>query len=105
MLLLVMFAVTVIQVSHSHTATLSLNGQKNNFLKKSVLPGYTKSTAERESKCFICEYQLAKDVDASHAVVNIIAVLQYQFNTALYYSFTSTGIFSFFETRGPPSVA
>jgi hypothetical protein len=102
LLLLLLATVTVIQVSHSHSSTISSSKLENSFVKKSHLPGYNKSIVE--SKCFICEYQLTKDVDANCAVLNIVSSIQYQIISAPHYSFTLQSSHSFFETRGPPSI-
>ncbi len=100
LLLLVLFSVTVIQLSHSHTA-VSAATQKKIVVKKSGLPGYYTTAAE--SRCFICEYQLTKDADINHAVFNIHSPFQYPVSIAELYSFIYPGICSFIETRGPPS--
>jgi len=100
-LLLVLFAVTVIQVSHSHASPSPLNKQEKSFAKKSGLPGYYKTISE--SKCFICEYQLTKDADAAHAIVHVFSPVQYHTTTDTHYSFTFQHTYAYFETRGPPS--
>ena len=101
-LLLVLFAVTVIQVSHSHTGTAG-NRQEKVFIQKTGLPAYATSTAE--SKCFICEYQLAKDADASFFVAAIISSVTFQIKNAAYYTFELQHYHPFSVTRGPPAVA
>ena len=101
-LLLILFSVTVIQLSHSHPAVSSAATQKKLIVKKSGLPGYY--TAAAESRCFICEYQLTKDADINHAVFNIQPPFQYPVSIAELYSFIFPGICSFIETRGPPSI-
>jgi hypothetical protein len=100
LLLLILFSVTAIQLSHSHTSAAAT--QKKNVVKKSSLPGYY--TAAAESRCFICEYQLTRDTDINHAVFNIDIPFQYSVSIAALYSFTFPGICSFIETRGPPSL-
>ncbi|WP_460558637.1 hypothetical protein [Ferruginibacter profundus] len=102
LLLLLLAAVTIIQVSHSHASKPSLTQQENILAKKSGLPGYFHSTAE--SKCFICEYQLAKDADVFAAAIHFIAPFQYHYTANTDYSFTFQNSYSYFETRGPPSV-
>ncbi|MGG9960269.1 hypothetical protein [Ferruginibacter sp. SUN106] len=102
LLLLLLSAVTIIQVSHSHASSPSSTHQENSLAKRSGLPGYFHSTAE--SKCFICEYQLTKDVDVFSTAINFVAPLRYQPAAAAYYSFTFQNSYSFFETRGPPFV-
>ena len=102
-LLSVLSVVTIIQVSHSHSSISSNHGQQKNCIKRSALPGY--STATVESKCFICEYQLAKDIDA-HFFVVAIDPLTYPFViTAANYSFSFQRIASLVETRGPPNIS
>jgi hypothetical protein len=101
-LLLVLFAVTVIQVSHSHVSSNAITRHEKAFLKKSILPEYKSAAAE--SKCFICEYQLTRDADASYFVAAVNASIQYYLSNAATYSFVSQKINSCFETRGPPAL-
>jgi len=100
LLLLILFSVTAIQLSHSHTSAAAI--QKKVVTKKTALPGYY--TASAESRCFICEYQLTKDADINHAVFNIDTPFDYPVSSAALYSFTYPGICSFIETRGPPAI-
>ena len=101
-LLLVLFSVTVIQLSHSHASVPSSATQKKVVIKKSGLPGYYNAAVE--SRCFICEYQLTRDADNNYAVFNIQSPFQYPVSIAELYSFTYPGICSLIETRGPPSI-
>jgi hypothetical protein len=100
-LMMLLTAVTVIQVLHSHSYTTTSGNLQKKSVKKTNLPGYNKSTIE--SRCFICEYQLSKDADANYAILNIAPSHQYQITAKANYSFTFQAIYSFFETRGPPS--
>ena len=102
-LLLVLFAVTVIQVSHSHTPAKAITRHEKSLLKRSILPDYKSAAAE--SKCFICEYQLTRDADASYFVAVVNAPTQYYITNEANYSFVSQKINSCFETRGPPVLA
>ncbi len=102
-LLLVLFAVTVIQVSHSHTPAKAITRHQKSLLKRSVLPEYKSAAAE--SKCFICEYQLTRDADASYFVAGINVSTQYYLSSEATYSFVSQKLNSCFETRGPPALA
>jgi hypothetical protein len=100
-LLSVLSVVTIIQVTHTH-ASIANHGQEKNCIKRSILPGYNTPTAE--SKCFICEYQLAKDVDASFSIVAIVSPVQSPLITENNYSFTFQRIVTIVETRGPPAI-
>ncbi len=100
LLLLVLFSVTAIQLSHSHTSAAAT--QKKVVVKKTALPGYY--TASAESRCFICEYQLTKDADINHTAFNIDSPFDYPVSIAALYSFTYPGISSSIETRGPPAI-
>jgi len=102
-MLSVLSVVTIIQVSHSHGSLSSNHRQEKNFIKRSILPGYNTATAE--SKCFICEYQLAKDVDANFSIVVIAPAVQSPLITETNYSFTFQRIPAVVETRGPPAIA
>jgi type II secretory pathway component PulL len=102
-LLLVLFAVTVIQVSHSHNPAQAFNKQEKSLLKKSILPEYKKLATE--SKCFICEYQLTRDADASYFTSTIKAPVQYYLIAKPVYAFSLQRSISFFESRGPPVIA
>ena len=102
-LLLVLLAITVIQVSHCHSPVQGLKQRDNSLLKRSILPEYKK--AGLENKCFICEYQVTRDADASYFISPISAKVQYHLTTETIYSFVSQRINSFVETRGPPATA
>ena len=101
-LLLVLFAVTVIQVSHSHAPAQALIKQEKSLLKKSILPEYKKAAAE--GKCFICEYQLTRDADARYFISTGNIFFQYYPVATPVYSFAPQRINSFLESRGPPAV-
>jgi len=100
-LLLQLFGVIVIQISHSHS-TSSVSAAKIR-IAKSGLTGY--NTSVGETKCFICEYQLSKDIDTSLALFQINRPASFCNKPATLYVFTSPGICSVFETRGPPHSA
>jgi hypothetical protein len=102
-LLLLLFSITAIQLSHSHAYNTTAQEQKKDFVKKDAGGIYYKALSE--SKCFICEYQLTKDADISHSLspLNYPAV----FNNSLpvsYFIILSTA-HSVFENRGPPHTA
>jgi len=101
-LLLMLCLVTVVQVLHSHTSIVTNNKQHEIVAKKVGVPAYNKSITE--SKCFVCEYQLAKDAEVTFDFVNSIAPCSYSDNIAFTYYFTATTTYSFFETRGPPTL-
>jgi hypothetical protein len=102
-LLLVLSAVTIVQVSHSHNAQ-QLSAVKAKYaLHKNGLTNYHQPAAE--SKCFICEYQLAKDVDASYFVFSPGANIQHPVKTFIPYLFFATATYNFFESRGPPQLS
>ena len=98
---MVMFAVTLIQVSHSHSPVATLVKHEKSLLKKSILPEYKKLTAE--SKCFICEYQLTRDADANFFSATITTPVQYYLIAKPDYTFVPQKIHSFLESRGPPA--
>ena len=102
-LLWVLLAITVIQVSHSHSSVQGLKQQDNSLLKRSILPEYKK--AGLENKCFICEYQVTRDADASYFISTISAKVQHHLISEPIYSFVSQRLNSFVETRGPPAIA
>ena len=104
-LLLVLAAVSIVQVSHSHNAQQQSTVKAKSLLYKNGLTSYSYHQQTAESKCFICEYQLAKDVDASHAALSITSPLLHPIKTPSNYLFVVTETYSFFETRGPPQLS
>jgi hypothetical protein len=102
-LLSLLSVITIIQVSHSHAAVSPDHWQQKSFVQKTGLPGFTAATVE--SKCFICEYQLAKDIDAVFSIFAIVSPACCTEITAAHYSFTFQRISSQVETRGPPAIA
>ena len=102
-LLSVLSVVTIIQVSHSHSSISSRYSEEKSVVKKTTLPGY--STATVESKCFICEYQLAKDINTNFFIVVIEPPVHSVIITEADYSFIFQRTSSFVETRGPPSIS
>jgi hypothetical protein len=102
-LLLLLFSITAIQLSHSHAYNTTAQQQKKDFIKKDAAGIYYKSLPE--SKCFICEYQLTRDADISYSQspLNYPAL----FNNSIpvsYFIILSTA-HSVFENRGPPHTA
>jgi hypothetical protein len=98
--LLLSFAVSVIQVSHSHPAATAVN-QKIIAAQRSNLPGYL--PAVPHSKCLICEYQLAKDADVPYDSFQPGSSLQFGDVTAVECSYHFPKANTVFENRGPPS--
>lgn len=98
--MLVLFAVAITQVSHTHSFGLAV-ALKNKADKKTkhLSADVTNVSA---SNCFICDYQLTKDADASYFLPQVISSTEFYSCSFFSYPFTSTGIPSFFETRGPP---
>jgi hypothetical protein len=103
LLLSVLSVVTIIQVSHSHSSVSPGHSLQKNFNKRSALPGY--STATVESKCFICEYQLAKDIDTNFLVIAIEPLVHSLVITVANYSFSFQRTSTSVETRGPPCIS
>jgi hypothetical protein len=101
-LLLVLLAVQFVQVTHSHATRRQTNSSLISFLLKKGLPVHQQQTSD--SKCFICEYQLAKDVDADFSFFVVPVSLPLQSFTTTVYNFTFQHNYSFSETRGPPAV-
>jgi hypothetical protein len=102
-LLLLLFSITLVQLSHSHDYNAVIQEQKKDFVKKDAAGIYYTSLSE--SKCFVCEYQLTKDAAISHS----ISLLNYPalFNNSIPVSnFTiSSAAHQVFENRGPPHAA
>jgi hypothetical protein len=96
--MLVLFAVTIIQVSHIHSSGLTLLGKNKG-------PGF--SACEKltlASSCFICDYQLTKDADNYYEAYLINHTYTLHITAAASYTFTLQSIYPVFETRGPPSI-
>jgi len=102
-LLLVLAAVSIVQVSHSHSTVQQSTLKAKYALHKNDVANYHQQTAE--NKCFICEYQLAKDVDASHFSFSVTAAFQHPVQAVPHYLFVVTETYTFFETRGPPQLS
>ena len=99
-MLLILLSVTDIQVLHSHSSNNIFSRQSKSHKKHLGLPEYHCSGAE--SNCFICEYQVTKDVDAHHAIINFIFPLQYQSISGDIFCSIIFKPASLFENRGPP---
>jgi hypothetical protein len=99
--MLVLFAVTTTQVLHRHTSNLKFTGKSNAGKQtKQIAAHHTNVSA---SACFICDYQLTKDADASYFLPQQISNTSFYSFSYFSYSFTPIRISTFFETRGPPS--
>ncbi len=96
--MLILFALILIQVSHIHLSGLALTDKK----KAAGFSAHTKLASG--NSCFICDYQLAKDADNSHATYLINRPAALHITAATSYTFTSQLISPVFETRGPPSI-
>jgi hypothetical protein len=96
--MLALLAVTIVQVSHSHASGLALPG-------KNKAPGFsTCDNISTNNSCFICDYQLTKEADNSHATNLINRSAALHITAAAGYTFTAQSIYPVFETRGPPSI-
>ncbi len=94
--MLLLFAVTIVQVSHIHSSGLGLTG-------KNKAAGFSACDKPASgNSCFICDYQLTKDADNDHATYLISSPAALQITAATSYTFTSQSIYPVFETRGPP---
>jgi hypothetical protein len=96
--MLVLFAVTTIQVSHIHPSGLTLLGT-NKAIEFSACEKLTLA-----GSCFICDYQLTKDADNRYATYLINRTSVLHITAAASYTFTLQSIYPVFETRGPPSI-
>lgn len=96
--LLVLLAVTTVQVSHNHASGLA-SPNKNKAAGFSAC-----DNLNTNSSCFICDYQLTKDADNSHATYLINRSFALHITALASYTFTAQSIYPVFETRGPPSV-
>jgi hypothetical protein len=99
-LLLLLFAVTALKVFHSHS--YSAVSSKKIQIEKSGFLNYSEPVSD--TKCFICDYQLTKDADASHSISYIIYPAEFNSAITKLYAFTLQSINAAFQTRGPPSV-
>lgn len=102
-LLLLLFSITAIQLSHSHAYNTTTQQQKKDFVKKDAAGIYYKSLSE--SKCFICEYQLAKDAYISHSQSPLNYTELFNNSIPLSYFIILSAVYSVFENRGPPQTA
>ncbi|WP_462221356.1 hypothetical protein [Ferruginibacter sp.] len=102
-LLLLLFSISAIQLSHSHAYNTTAQQQKKGFVKKDAAGFYYKSLPE--SKCFICEYQLTKDADINHSLSTLNYPVLFNNSIPLYYFTILSAAHSFFENRGPPPAA
>ena len=101
-MLLVLFAVTTVQLCHYHPQKKLLAAQKENCTKKAGFADVHQAFAD--NRCFICEYQLTKDADDSHATFNIYCPIEFNSFVAVAYTYACTSVYTAFETRGPPTV-
>lgn len=95
--MLVLFAVSFFQLSHSHSSVLVAAG-------KNKAPGFYCDNHTSNSTCFICDYQLIKDADNSYATYNIINIAGLYTPATVNYTFILQSIYPVFETRGPPCI-
>jgi hypothetical protein len=101
-MLLILFAVTTVQLFHSHPSKKLLAAQKESCSKKAGATDIHQSAGD--TRCFICEYQLTRDVDDNHATFNCYCPLEFNSFLAVAYTYTCTNVYTAFETRGPPTV-
>jgi hypothetical protein len=98
-LLLLLFATTAVKILHFHSSN-TVSARKAQ-LEKTSFSHYAESVAD--TKCFICDYELTKDADASHSISYIIYLAEFNSAITKSYAFTLQSINAVFETRGPPS--
>ena len=99
---MLLFAVSVVQLSHTHSSIVASSGKNKKAAK--FIESSSCDTSSLSSSCFICDYQLAKDTDASHAEFKINKPVEFNIAAIVTYSFVLQGISTVFETRGPPSI-
>ncbi len=98
--LLLLFSISAIQQSHTHTNNTTAHKLKKDCAKKDAAAVYFKALSE--SKCFICEYQLTRDVTVSHPVLQLHYAALFNNAVPVNYFIVLSGTHSFFENRGPP---
>ncbi|MGF2411660.1 hypothetical protein [Ferruginibacter sp.] len=96
--MLALLAVTIVQVLHSHASGLA-SSNKNIAASFSAC-----DNINTNSSCFICDYQLTKEADNSHATYLINCSSALHITAVVSYTFTAQSIYPVFETRGPPAV-
>jgi hypothetical protein len=97
--MLVLFAVTTVQVSHFHPSGY-ISPDTTTTTSFSACDAYTPG-----GSCFICDYQLTKDADNSLTTAYLIhRNAGLHIAIAAVYTFTSQSIYPVFETRGPPVI-
>ncbi|MBS1510198.1 MAG: hypothetical protein JST86_05110 [Bacteroidetes bacterium] len=100
LLLLLLTAITAIQVFHSHPGS---NKQQALTLKKSGTNHLYHYNGE--SKCFICDYQLTRDADAVTSFYTPQQVIAFSNYSPAFICPVAEGIPAFAESRGPPALA
>ncbi|WP_462255047.1 hypothetical protein [Ferruginibacter sp.] len=102
-LLLLLFSITAIQLSHSHTYNTTVQEHKKDFVKKDAGGIYYKALSE--SKCFICEYQLTRDADISYSQSPLNYPALFNNSIPVPYCTILSAAHTVFENRGPPHTA
>lgn len=102
-LLLLLVSITLVQQSHSHANSAVSQQQKKDLLKKEGAVIHYKSFSE--SKCFICEYQLARDADVNRPISPLKYSALFIDTLPVTYFIVLSGTHSVFENRGPPHTA
>jgi len=101
-LLMVLFAVSGIQVFHSHTSRLAYKQKTIPPVKKGITD-CNKSSSDRN--CFICDYNLTKDADFDIALPSSVLLLLFPDTQVFSLPFSTQYSGTVFETRGPPAIA
>ena len=101
-MLVLLFAVTVVRLSHTHSSNLASSGKNKKVVKLIGTPCYDISTLS--NSCFICDYQLTKDTDTSPAEFKIDKPAEFNTFFTVTYLFTLQSLNTVFETRGPPFI-
>lgn len=101
LLLLCMLLTTVVQLSHSHPGKQAAAIQLKKIpvhkgIENCSVPG-------TDTKCFLCEYQLAKDADIDHSIFHFAAVCKAPVTAPALYEYITAVFNTCFETRGPPA--
>ena len=98
--LLILSAVFIIKVSHSHPSPTAVR-QKVSVGKKDFSTVWYKTFSG--TKCLICEYEVTKDVDGSYASFQISHPFNFGLIIAIEFNYDLTKINTLFENRGPPT--
>ncbi len=99
-LLLCLLCTTVVQLTHTHAGVKTVSAK---IIKADTnKTHYTLSSAD--AKCFLCEYQLAKDADLTISFLKSNKVYKTPVKETVY----TEKVFSLFDTvtesRGPPAI-